>query len=185
LPSERVATIDTSVILSLQCAGIIAAVSVLFDRILVPQAVRSEISAGGDQNQQASDALGRFAFFEPCNDYEPELVRLLLDTRTSLVAGRDQGEAEAVIQAAQRSAGMVLVDDALGRRWAEHHALECHGTLWIFDQLRSQGYVSSLRPRFEQLIRGRRRQPLDRMNLLLRKHDEPEITYDESQRLAG
>jgi predicted nucleic acid-binding protein len=99
----------------------------------------------------------------------------LLDTRADLNHGRDHGEAEAIVQAAQRSATMILVDDALGREWAKDHDIECHGTLWLLDQLRTNGSIAALRPHFEQLIQSQRRQPLDLMNAFLGKHGEPPL----------
>jgi predicted nucleic acid-binding protein len=163
----------------------VGAISVLFNRILVPRAVRAEIAAGGERNRAVTAALADFAIFEPCDDYEAALVRLLLDTRAALAEGEDQGEAEAIVQAARRSADMILVDDALGRRWAEAHSIECHGTLWLFDELRFRGYLGEVRPHFEQLIRTQRRQPLELMNSLLRRYGEQEITAQDFRRLAS
>ncbi|MGA3188867.1 MAG: hypothetical protein ABSF22_17315 [Bryobacteraceae bacterium] len=183
--AERVATIDTSVLLSLQSTGMIGAVSVLFTRLLVPVAVRRELAADGRKNSAAVRALEEFQIFDACNDYDAASVDVLLQERTHRGAGRDEGEAEAVVQAAQRSAQMVLVDDALGRSWAKGMALEFHGTLWIFEQLRTIEYVTKLRPHFEQLLRSQRRQPRAVMNEYLRQYDEPEINEEEFRRLRS
>jgi predicted nucleic acid-binding protein len=181
----RIATIDTSVLLSLQCTGMIGAVSVLFTRLLVPSAVRREIHRGGHKNLAVLQALEEFEIFDPCDDYDLASVEVLLQERTHRGEGRDEGEAEAVVQAAQRSVQMVLVDDALGRDWAKAMALECHGTLWIMEQLRMLEYATELRAHFEVLLKSHRRQPLAVMNEYLRKYDEPEITREEFRRLTG
>lgn len=81
--------------------------------------------------------------FENCDDYDPTLVKLLLDTRIPVREGRDEDEAEAIIQASQRSADVVLIDDSLGRKWALLHSLECHGTISICRELRRTGYLMS------------------------------------------
>jgi len=151
----------------------------------VPAAVRREIAAKSHQNTAALQALDEFAIFDPCDDYDPASVEVLLQDRTYRRKGKDQGEAEAVVQAAKRSAQMVLVDDALGRNWAEKMSLECHGTLWIFDQLRTLEYILKIRPLFEQLLRDHRRQPLSAMNVILKKYGEPAITNEESRRLRS
>ena len=143
-----IATIDTSVLLSLQCTRMIGAVSVLFTRLLVPVAVRRELEADGARNHAALRALDEFRIFDACDDYDLASVEVLLQERKHRGIGRDRGEAEAVAQASQRSAQMVLVDDAQGRNWARGMALECHGTLWIFEQLRAIEYVMKLRPYF-------------------------------------
>jgi predicted nucleic acid-binding protein len=137
--SRPIATIDTSVLVSLQCAGLLAALSVQFDRVLVPSKVRAELQDGGEQNKATLDALRDYSLFENCDDYDPVLVQWLLNTRTVATPGRDQGEAEAVVQASQRGANMVLVDDPLGRSWAASHSIECHGTIWVCRELRRTG----------------------------------------------
>jgi len=163
---------------------VVGTVSVLFSRLLVPIAVSNEIEAGGQRNLAVTQALAEYAIFESCTDYDRAVVEFLLQERAQRAEGKDQGEAEAVAQAAQRSANMVLVDDALGRTWADAMSIECHDTLWIFEQLRLNGYLTELRPHFAQLIRHRRRQPVAVMNDLLKKFDEPVIT-DEDFRLWG
>ena len=52
-----IATIDTSVLVSLQSAELLGAVSVLFDRLLVPAMVRKELEDGGDNNRAALTAM--------------------------------------------------------------------------------------------------------------------------------
>lgn len=171
--------------LSLQCTGMISAISILFARLLVPVAVRREIAAKSRQNAAALQALAEYAIFDACDDYDQASVEVLLQERTFRGEGKDQGEAEAVAQAAQRSVQMVLVDDPLGRNWAKAMSLECHGTLWIFEQLRILEHIGNLRPLFEQLLKNGRRQPLPAMNEILRKYHEPEITGDEFRHLTS
>jgi predicted nucleic acid-binding protein len=177
--SEFTATTDTSVLVSLQSAELLGAISVLFNRILVPAKVREELHEGGETNRAAIAAINDLAFFEHCDGYDSQLVKLLLDTRKHLKQGRDEGEAEAVIQATQRSASMVLSDDPLGREWAERHALDCHGAIWICHELRRTGYLNELRPYYVRMISRGRRQPLAEMNSFLLDFDERPITQDE------
>ena len=177
-----IATVDTSVLLSLQSAELLGAVSVLFDRLLVPTRVREELEEGEEGNRVALGAMVDFAIFEACSNYDRTSVDLLLKTRKHLNQGEDEGEAEAVIQAAQGSASMVLTDDALGREWAGRHALECHGTIWICYELRRTGYLTELRPYFVRMIERGRRQPLEGMNAFLREFAEPPITQEEQRK---
>ena len=146
-----------------------------FERVLVPTMVRNELAAGGAKNQGALRALAEYAFFENCDEYDPALVSLLLGTRSSAKEGRDQGEAEAVIQAAQFRADMVLVDDSLGREWAAKHSLHCHGTIWICGELRRAGFLPELRKYFLLMLQGGRRQPVQEMNKFLREFGEQDI----------
>jgi predicted nucleic acid-binding protein len=171
-------TIDTSVLVSLQCVGLLGALAVLFRQILVPRTVRREVGEGRSRNELVARALAEYAIFLPCDDCSLPNVRLLLDTRAAQEEGRDEGEAEAVVQAAERNC-MVLVDDKLGRIWARGHALDYHGTLWVLWELRRKETIRELRPFFEALIRGRRRQPREEMNTILAKFGEEEISVEE------
>jgi uncharacterized protein len=173
-----IATIDTTVLLSLQSTGLLPSLPVLFDRILVPKAVRKEIVDGREGNASTLQALGEYAIFESCDHFDRSLVKWLLDTRAHAKAERDLGEAEAVVQAAQRGAQFVLTEDRLGREWARNHGLEPHGTLWICKELRRTGYLEKLRPVFVMLIAARRFQPRDEMNKILREFSEEEISGD-------
>jgi predicted nucleic acid-binding protein len=174
-----IATIDTSVLVSLQSADLLGAVSVLFDRLLVPVKVREELRDGGEKNSNALKALEEFAFFEHCDDYDRVSVELLLQTREHLREGRDEGEAEAVVQAAQKRAEMVLTDDPLGRTWAQKHTLDCHGTIWICYHLRKSGFLTELRPHYVCMLQSGRRQPVEAINQYLREFGEALITQDE------
>lgn len=80
--------------------------------------------------------------FQACDEYEATTVELLLIERHgSTPTVRDRGETEAVVQATQVGAA-VIVDDAWGRRLAGRHQIECHGTIWILEQLRAQALLS-------------------------------------------
>jgi uncharacterized protein len=174
-----VATIDTNVLLSLQSTRLLASLPVLFERILVPSSVRSELTARPLENEPALRALREYAIFEGCDDFDFSLVKLLLDTRAQAKVERDRGEAEAVVQAVQRGAQFVLTDGGLGRRWTRDHRLEPHGTLWICRELRRTGYLEQLRPMFLRLIAAGRFQPRDEMKKILREFSEEEISDDQ------
>jgi len=55
---------------------------------------------------------------------------------------RDRGEVEAVVQATQLGA-MVIVDDPWGRELAARNDLDHHGTLWVLQRFYDLGLVSS------------------------------------------
>ena len=169
MKEDAVATIDTSVLISLQRVELLAALSTLFRRVLVPAAVAVELARGPDR--PTLEAIDRLAFFERCTEVDGAVLQLLLDTKKSR-AGRDTGEAEAVAQGVQFSVRMVLVDDQLGREWARRFLLECHGTLWILDRLREAGMLAELRSHFALLVDGNRRQPIKIMNQILQRYGE-------------
>jgi predicted nucleic acid-binding protein len=98
-----------------------------------------------------------YAFFQRCDGYEQGTVDFLLAERTRKGA-RDRGEVEAVVQASQFGA-TVIVDDPWGRELAERFDLEPHGTLWVLQQFHELGLLpaSALRQSFVSLrLRGTR-----------------------------
>src|SRR5712675_1180286 len=77
----------------------------LFERILIPEAVREELQSAG-----APEAISRFMAATPTwleirqvSDVDPELQHL------------DRGEREAITLAASLAAGSVLIDERKGR----------------------------------------------------------------------
>lgn len=177
--SELIATIDTSVLISLQSAELLGAVSVLFNKLLVPVSVRKELTDGGEKSSGALQAIDEFAIFERCDVYDQASVDFLLQARKQRKKGRDKGEAEAVIQAAQHPAQIVLTDDGLGREWAETHARECHGSIWICYELRRTGFLDELRVYFVRMLDLGRRLPLAGMNAYLEEFGEILISEQE------
>ncbi len=57
-------------------------------------------------------------------------------------ANRDRGEAEAVVQASERGAA-VIVDDKRGRELARNFSLEYHGTIWILGRFHEPGLIAA------------------------------------------
>jgi predicted nucleic acid-binding protein len=184
VPELPTATIDTSVLLSLEAAGLLGALSVLFGRVLVPSKVREELKEGAEKSSVALNAIADLAFYENCDDFSPDLVEQLLLSK-SRMDGRDRGEAEAVIQGAERSVTMVLLDDQQARKWAARHRLDAHGTVWLCAELRKTGYLAALRPYYVALLEGGRRQPLPAMNAYLVKFSEDPISKEDAHLLKS
>jgi predicted nucleic acid-binding protein len=100
-------------------------------------------------------------------------VRLLLAEEAVRKKPRqDEGEAEAIVQASQIGAPVVIVDEKRARKWAEARGLKCRGTLWILERLREQELIGALRPLFTILHRGQIRLPEPQVQRLLTKFNE-------------
>jgi predicted nucleic acid-binding protein len=146
--------------------------SLLFEVVWVPRAVRREFYKRRAAKNQMWRLFKDFAFVRPCNAYEQGAVELHLIERDRLDA-RDQGEAEAVVQAAQFGAA-VMVDDAWGREIAEKNELEVHGTVWLVQQFYSLGLLSAsaTRESFALLRENGRRLPWSLVDTFLRSIGE-------------
>lgn len=141
----RRCTIDSSCVIALDHVGLVPSLSVLFNTILVPKAVREELFKRRATKDRLQAIFADYAFFERCDNYDQGAVDLLL-LEQCREGGRDRGEAEAVVQASQFGAA-VVIDDRWGRDLAARFDLDCHGTLWVLEQLHSMSLVSSTKLR--------------------------------------
>jgi predicted nucleic acid-binding protein len=109
--------------------------------VLVPKAVREELFKRRPTKDRLQAIFDDYAFFERCDKYDKAATTILLAGRLQ-PSGSDRGEIEAVVQASEFGA-TVIVDDPWGRELANRNALDCHGTLWVFESLYNQGLISS------------------------------------------
>ena len=171
---KQIGVIDTSCVIALESANLLPLLSVLFHRLMLPKAVRTEFYRKRQTRDRLRALQRDFVFIVPCDDYDRAAVDAsLTDPKRRK---KDRGEAEAVVQASQTGA-MVLVDDRWGRTLAARFALECHGTLWIFDRLHQLGLIEAKTVR--QSLVGLRKQgirfPMGEANKLLRQIHQPPI----------
>lgn len=170
---RRTATIDTSCLIALNYLRLLDKLSVLFDTVHVPKAVRQEMSKRGGPRKEIHGVLRRFTFYEKCDAGDPLRVKLLLiETGNPAKPKKDLGEAEAVIQATEVGATMVIVDDPIGRSWAERHSLEPHGLIWILRSLREIDAIPQLKPYIRKLQSKGYRLPAKDVRILLHEFQE-------------
>jgi predicted nucleic acid-binding protein len=122
-----------------------------------------------------------YTFFEACDDYDKGVADVLLIDRGKLGV-RDRGEVEALVQAAQVGA-IVIVDDRWGRTLAARHGRDSHGTLWVLRRLLELGLTSSAttRDRLVALFRRGVRLPRKEVNAFLVEIGESPIAADDNR----
>ena len=103
----------------------------LFERILIPSAVRDELQSAG-----APEAISRFMAAAPAwletrevSEVDPKLHHL------------DRGEREAIGLGMRLSADVVLLDERRGRQAARDRGLAVSGTLGVLDLADRRGLV--------------------------------------------
>ncbi|HEV2990616.1 MAG TPA: hypothetical protein VG759_19425 [Candidatus Angelobacter sp.] len=165
-------TIDTSCVIALDHLDLLRKLSVLFDRVLLPKAVRNDLFRRTSTKKRVQSLFRTYGFVTRCNDYDKGAVDILLAERVR-EGTEDRGEAEAVVQAAQVGA-MVIVDDQWGRALAAQYNLDHHGTFWVIEQLHNLGLLSpsDLRISFEELRKRKIWLPQERVNALLEQIGE-------------
>jgi predicted nucleic acid-binding protein len=161
------ATIDASCLVALDTVDLVPQLSLLFSRVLVPRAVRSELTRQKSTRKRRQVLLRKYAFLEPCDDYDLGVLGVFLAERVR-TRTRDRGEMEAIAQAAKFSTA-ILIDDKLGRNLASRQSLEYHGTLWVLRRFRELDLItgSGLRVFLERLRKSGARIPVKEANELL------------------
>jgi predicted nucleic acid-binding protein len=134
-------TIDSSCVIALDHLDLLPQLSLLFSRVLVPKAVREDLFKRRTTKDRLLSLFDSYAFFERCDDYEKGTVDFLVAERARQ-GMRDRGEVEAVVQASE-SGATVIVDDPWGRDLAARDDLDYHGTVWVLQRFYELGLMSS------------------------------------------
>jgi predicted nucleic acid-binding protein len=148
-------TIDSSCVIALDHLDLLPQLSLLFSRVLIPKAVREDLFKRRSTKDRLQVLFASYAFLERCDDYDKGTVDFLLAERTRQ-GMQDRGEVEAVVQAAQQGA-VVIVDDRWGRELAASYHLEYHGTLWVLKRFYELGLLSAtaIRSSFGRAVSSR------------------------------
>lgn len=171
----RRCTIDSSCLIALDHLNLVPQLSILFSVVLVPKAVREELFKRRATKDRLQLLFATYAFFQRCDGYEPGAVDFLVAERTRQGL-QDRGEVEAVVQASQFGA-IVIVDDSWGRKLAERSDLEFHGTFWILQRFHKLQLLSStaLHECFAALYQREARLPWDDVDKFLLKIGQPAL----------
>lgn len=165
-------TIDSSCVIALDHLDLLPQLSLLFDRVLVPKAVREDLFKRRTTKDRLRLLFDTYAFIERCDGYEKGTVEFLLSERARQ-GMRDRGEVEAVVQASEFGA-TVIVDDPWGRELAARDDLDHHGTVWVLQRLHELGLMSgpALRAGFAALRDRGTRLPWEAVDALLQRVGE-------------
>src|SRR6266704_3642623 len=125
-------TLDSSCVIALEHLNLLPQLSFLFSRVLVPKAVRMDLFKRRGTKDRIRSLFDTYAFFQRCDGYETGAVDFLLAERARQ-GMRDRGEVEAVVQASQFGAA-VIVDVPWGRDLAARDNLDFHGTIWVLQR---------------------------------------------------
>ena len=154
----RLVIADTGPINYLILIGHVDVLPRLFERVVLPSTVRSELSDQGAPPQvQAWIA-------DP-----PAWLEIVDAPAVENVARIHRGEAAAIALSSSMRADLLLIDDRRGVRAAKQHALRVTGTLGVLDLAAEQGLLS-----FHQAITALKRtsfrRPDELLNALMAKH---------------
>ena len=100
-------TIDSSWVIALEHLNLLPQLSFLFARVLVPKAVRKELFKRRGTKDRLRSLFDTYAFFQRCDGYDAGAVDFLLAERARQ-GMRDRGEVEAVVQASEFGAAVIV-----------------------------------------------------------------------------
>ncbi len=126
---------NTTPILSLLKINKLELLKDLYGKVIIPQAVFQEIEAGRDWVYYTD--LSKLDWIEICPLKYPQALSYLFDL--------DRGEAEVLILAREISADLVILDETLGRRYAQMLELTLTGTVGILLKAKEKGLIQSVK----------------------------------------
>lgn len=114
----------------------------LYGQVLIPEAVARELAAGRSRGVSLPDP----------NDLSWITIRKIASARVLLMApDLGAGEREVLALAVEISDPMVILDDALARRFARRFELPLTGTLGLLLKAKEVGRIGLINPLFERL----------------------------------
>lgn len=135
---------DTSAIINLAAVGQLSLLEQLYGTVLIPPAVRTEITAGGP-NAPGAVAVNSLAWIRSVPIANEALV-------IALSGQLDRGEAEAVALALEQRADLLLVDERRGRSVATNVGLKVVGLLGVLLEAKAKGLLPRLKPVLDDLV---------------------------------
>jgi uncharacterized protein len=143
VPSEEIIIADSSPLIGLARIGHLPLLPQLASRIIVPPAVRTEVTSARTNAPGAAEVAAQSWIHVV--DADAALVAPLL-----ILIGK--GEAEAIALAQQTPSSLLLIDDLRARKVAERLGLRRMGTVALLAQAKREGLILKLKPALDALV---------------------------------
>ena len=128
---------DTTPLISLMKAARLEVLEKLYNEILIPEAVYSELTTN-DKYAEEAEEIRECAFIRVIAVGERNAVEVLRK-----VSGLDLGESEAIIYADDHGADILLMDEDAGRRVAKAMGIRVRGTIGVLLLAYDKGVLSA------------------------------------------
>lgn len=135
---------NTSPIMNLSIAGHHDLLRQMYEKVLIPEAVRDELSVSGSEQSWGTE-LQKTTWLEIRSVSNRALVN-------SLLSEVDSGEAEAIALAAEVEADLLLMDERRGRKLAARLGVKTIGLLGALIEAKRKGLVTEVKPVLDQMI---------------------------------
>ena len=134
---------DTSPLMNLAVVGYLELLHELYDAVIIPEAVWSELSKLSSQHPEVATVTLSWL------ERQSVTSRAVVD---ALQAELDLGEAEAIALAVEKQADLLLIDERRGRQVATRMGLTYVGLMGILLKAKRDGFLPEVKPVLDDLI---------------------------------
>ncbi len=133
---------NTTPIITLLTISKLELLQQIYGQIIIPKGVYEEIEQGKDKLFYTDLSQFEWITIKSINDREP--IKYLRDL--------DKGEAEVIVLANELQADLVIIDERLGREFAEYFSLKVTGTIGVLLKAKELGFIEKIKPLINQMI---------------------------------
>jgi len=133
---------NTTPIITLLTISKLELLQQIYGKIIIPKGVYEEIEQGKDKVFYTDLSKLEWITIKSIKDREP--IKYLRDL--------DKGEAEVIVLANELKADLVIIDERLGREFAEYFNLKVTGTFGVLLKAKELGFVEKIKPLINQMI---------------------------------
>ncbi len=145
MPAEEIIVADSSPLIGLDRIGQLGLLPRFAKRIVVPQAVSTEVVEARNRAPGAAEIAAQ-SWIEIIT-VEPSIVAPLL-----ILVGK--GEAEAIALAQREAKAILLIDDYRARKLAVRLGVRRMGTVALLSRAKHEGLIGQLKPCLEALVKN-------------------------------
>jgi len=138
----KIVIVNTTPIISLSILGLLELLKNMYGEVIVPSAVHKEVLAGGKYG------IGVREYIDASWIQKKEIKNRALRKH---YFDLDDGEAEVLVLAEELEADLVIIDEYLGRKYAEILGFKLTGTLGILLKAKEQGKIKAVKSLIEKL----------------------------------
>jgi len=133
---------NTTPIITLLTISKLELLQQIYGQIIIPKGVYEEIEQGKEK-----------PFYTDLSKFEWITIKLIKDREPiKYLRDLDKGEAEVIVLANELQADLVIIDERLGREFAEYFNLKVTGTIGVLLKAKELGFIKKIKPLINQMI---------------------------------
>jgi len=136
---RKVVIVNSTPIIALLDIGHIDILKALYDEVVIPEAVRNEVTV---KNEHILDSIAWIKVKAIKN----------IAAKDAFISSLHDGEVEVMILAKELSSDLIIIDDSLARRHAKHQGLTITGTVGVILRAKNSGIIDSVKPLLDGLV---------------------------------